>query len=122
MDKETSRTIIAVAAIIAATIILVSFKNGFGSIGSGSAPIPQQAAPNVAPVAPEVKIDVKALPDDDPAMGPANAKVTIVEFSDYQCPFCERFYTNVEKQMITDYVKTGKVRFIYRDFPLGFHP
>jgi protein-disulfide isomerase len=57
--------------------------------------------------------------DDDPAKGPANAPVTIVEFSDFQCPFCGRAEATV-KQVLDNY--KDKVRFVYRDFPLGMHP
>jgi protein-disulfide isomerase len=55
-----------------------------------------------------------------PAKGPANAKVTIVEFSDYQCPFCSRGYQTMENQVLKEY--GDKVRFIYKDFPLPMHP
>jgi protein-disulfide isomerase len=57
--------------------------------------------------------------DDDPFLGPADAPVTIVEFSDYQCPYCSRAEPIV-KQVLEKY--KGKVRFVYRDFPLSFHP
>jgi len=53
-----------------------------------------------------------------PAMGPADAKVTIVEFSDFQCPFCSRAKEVVDKVM-ADY--KGKVRLVFRDYPLPFH-
>jgi protein-disulfide isomerase len=43
-----------------------------------------------------------------------NAKVTIVEFSDFQCPFCSRFHTSVEPQLMKDYVQTGQVTFVYK--------
>jgi len=56
--------------------------------------------------------------DDDPARGPAAAKVTIVEFSDFQCPFCSRVEGTV-KQVMENY--KDKVRFVYRDFPLSIH-
>ncbi len=61
--------------------------------------------------------------DDDPVLGNANAPVTIVEFSDFQCPFCERFFTSTLPQIKTEYINTGKVKLIYRDFPLSsIHP
>lgn len=56
------------------------------------------------------------LEDDDPFLGNPNAKVTVVEFSDFQCPFCGRFFHETEPKIIDAYVKTGKVKFVYRDF------
>lgn len=55
-----------------------------------------------------------------PAKGPANAKVTIVEYSDFQCPFCSRGYATIENEVLKEY--GDKVRFIYKHFPLNFHP
>ncbi|HEV2339997.1 MAG TPA: thioredoxin domain-containing protein [Patescibacteria group bacterium] len=51
-----------------------------------------------------------------PVMGNANATVKIVEFADFQCPFCEQFYTQTESQIITDYVKTGKAAFYFDNY------
>lgn len=59
--------------------------------------------------------------DDDPFLGDANAQVTIVEWSDFECPFCSRFAQNTFSQIKEKYIDTGKVKFVYRDFPLGFH-
>lgn len=57
-----------------------------------------------------------------PIEGNANAAITIVEFSDFECPFCESFYTNSLKLIRSEYVNTGKVKLAYRHFPLTFHP
>ena len=66
---------------------------------------------------------MKALVDDDTVQGSANAPVTIVEFSDYQCPFCQRFYQQTLPQIEQNYIQTGKAKFVYRDFPLSsIHP
>ncbi len=78
-----------------------------------------EALPNNAPSAKDK--DLTALTDDDAVKGDKNAPVTIVEFSDYECPFCEKFYSETYSQIEKNYIKTGKVKFIYRDFPLGFH-
>lgn len=64
--------------------------------------------------------DVSA--DDDAVKGNADAPVTIIEFSDFQCPFCGKFVKETLPQLDKDYIQTGKVKFIFRDFPLEFHP
>ncbi len=58
---------------------------------------------------------------DDPYKGETDAQVTMVEFSDYQCPFCSRHTRNVLPQLEKNYVETGKVKYVLRDFPLSFH-
>lgn len=50
-------------------------------------------------------------------VGDAHAPVTIIEYSDYQCPFCERFYTQTFPDLKKQYIDTGKVQFVYQDFP-----
>jgi protein-disulfide isomerase len=59
--------------------------------------------------------------DDDAAKGDESAPVTIVEFSEFQCPFCARFSANTLPQIRKAYVDTGKVKFVFRDYPLSFH-
>ncbi len=51
-------------------------------------------------------------------LGNKNAKVTIVEFGDFQCPFCKEFYQQTFNDLKTKYVDTGEVQYIFRDFPL----
>ena len=64
---------------------------------------------------------VQVSQDDDPAIGPEDAPVVIIEFSDYQCPFCRKFATETLDKILEAY--KGKVRFVYRDFPLeNIHP
>jgi len=61
--------------------------------------------------------------DDDPIKGNLNAPITIVEFSDFQCPFCARFHSTTLPQLEANYIDSGKVKFVYRDFPIqGIHP
>lgn len=52
-----------------------------------------------------------------PLLGNKDAKVHIVEFADFRCPFCEKFFTDTESQIIKDYVNTGKASFSFRQFP-----
>jgi protein-disulfide isomerase len=57
----------------------------------------------------------------NPAIGPEDAPVKIIEFSDYQCPYCKRWYDAVKTRLLSDYA--GKIRFVYRDMPLSsIHP
>jgi len=119
-------------AILAILLIISVFTGGFGirSSGSGNSaaveaqPAQQrQAQPTQAaqPAQAPPQIDMEALVDDDTIKGDKNAPVTIVEWSDFECPFCTRFYQNTLGQIDEQYIKTGKVKLVYRDFPLGFH-
>ncbi len=60
-------------------------------------------------------------PGTGPTWGPATAKVTIIEFSDFQCPYCEAFFTNTYPQIKKQY--GDKIRFVFRNFPItSIHP
>lgn len=126
MGNETGKTIISVVAIIAAVIVLVAARNMLIPAiagGSGAVAAPPTVAPSKPTLpAPPANVDRKALADDDPVKGKADAKVTIIEFSDFQCPFCARFWKDTLPQIQKEYIDTGKARLIYRDYPLGFHP
>lgn len=78
------------------------------------------AQPPDAPTAPTGPIDVDN--GHFPVKGDKDAPVTIVEFSDFECPFCGRFYTDTLPTLIKDYIDTGKAKLYYRHFPLSFHP
>jgi protein-disulfide isomerase len=56
------------------------------------------------------------------SIGRADAPVTLVEFGDYQCPFCKKFHTDAYGELKKNYIDAGKVRFVSRDLPLEFHP
>src|SRR2546428_6821763 len=80
------------------------------------APQPAAAAPQ-RPADENVKLDLRGAH----AMGRDDAPVTMVEFTDLECPFCRTFHTGTFEQIKRDYIDTGKVRFVTRDFPLDFH-
>jgi protein-disulfide isomerase len=66
---------------------------------------------------------VRASVGDAPMLGSADAPVTIVEFSDYQCPFCQRFFATTLPVLRRDYIDSGKVRYVFRDYPIDqLHP
>jgi protein-disulfide isomerase len=78
-------------------------------------PLPVQEQPE------PVEVDTTNLADDDAVKGDADAPVTIVEFSDFECPFCGRYFEQTYPKIVQNYIETGKVKYIFRDFPLSFH-
>ncbi|MBU0953212.1 MAG: DsbA family protein [Nanoarchaeota archaeon] len=82
----------------------------------------QQPVAPTAPNEPEAPVRVQASIDDDAVLGSPNAPVTIIEFSDFQCPYCEKFFTETHELIKEQYIDTGKVKLVFRDFPLSFHP
>ncbi len=73
------------------------------------------APPQAAPVPERLSLD------DDPVLGSRKARVGIVEFSEFECGFCARFHRETFPQIKSRYVASGKVLYVFRDFPLGFH-
>lgn len=59
--------------------------------------------------------------DDDPVIGDPNAAITIIEFSDYECPFCQRHFNTTHPQLLSEFINTGQAKLIFRDLPLSFH-
>lgn len=72
-----------------------------------------------AVAAPTEPVDVSI--DDDAVKGDKDAPVTIIEFSDFECPFCARHFSQTLPQIQENYIDTGKVKYVFRDYPLGFH-
>lgn len=110
--------IIVAGLLIAASVLFVG-SGGTASLFHGPSVAPaQQADGSAAP------IDTSKLEDgEDPVLGNADAKVTIVEFSDFQCPYCRSFYNDTFALLKKTYIDTGKVRLVFRDFPLtSLHP
>ena len=114
-------------------LIIAAFAVGllYGKVSvyeTGNAPSNNQAAQ--APAAPqepqEVILDdatfAKLLDNPAASKGNKNAPVSLVEFTDYQCPFCARYVTDTYNQIVENYVDTGDVYYVVRDLPLGFHP
>ncbi len=73
-----------------------------------------------APAAPLIVEDLDT--GDLPVQGDENAPITMVEFSDFECPFCAQFFRDTYPQIKAEYIDTGKVKVYYRHYPLSFHP
>jgi len=77
------------------------------------------AQPQPAPTSDKVKMSVAP---GWYSLGRDDAPVTVVEFADYQCPFCRKFHSDTFAEIKKNYIDTGKVRYVSRDLPLDFHP
>lgn len=104
--------IFVLGGVLGGMFVKIQYLEGKISGVNTAAPNPSVAAPTAPQGPTTVNIKVTA---DDPVLGDPNAKLTIVEFADYQCPYCGRFQTDVEKKLIQDYVNTGKVKFVYKN-------
>jgi protein-disulfide isomerase len=111
--------LVPIAIIIAGTMIsgAVVYSNKYKANLAGSAgkALPSQKE-ELPPEDPNKIYEVSA--DDDPYIGPKDAKVTLIEFSDFECPFCRKNVATI-KELIKTY--GGKIKVVFRDFPLDFH-
>ena len=111
MDEEKGYIISLPISILAAAI-LISGSIIYSTTRKGVvAPVGVDVAPAAA-----VNGQIAPVTERDMALGDKDAPVTFVVYADYQCPFCGRFFTTVEASLIQEYVKTGKVRLVHRDF------
>ena len=124
-------------ALASVALALAFFFAGFWARGlvdgprtaaSAPAPAAQTTLPPAAAAAPTATPPPVSAPlvgavsvDDDPARGPENALVTIIEFSDFQCPFCKSFFDQTQPIVFATY--GDRVRYVFRDFPIAsLHP
>lgn len=82
----------------------------------------KQQKGDAAPAAPAPPEKVRVKLGREFALGRSDAPLVMVEYTDYQCAFCNRFSTTTFPELKKRYIDTGKLRFISRDFPLDFHP
>lgn len=130
LHMESKNTLVStpVAILLGCFMISVSLLLSGGVIkigkttGIAAAPTaPAAPAAPAAPQAPAAPTTAKASVDDDPIIGDKNAPITLIEFSDYECPFCKRHFEQTYTQLKKDYIDTGKVKLVFRDYPLPFH-
>ena len=142
-DKETfTITKVALWQIFVGVLVVVLaisvFTGGFGGISSITGgivsddanepirvvlnpeqPQPVPSAPTVPVVPPSVvEVDI----GNSPVLGDEDAPVTIIEFSDFECPFCAKWNLETKGQIEEQYINTGKVKLVYMHYPLSFHP
>jgi len=125
MDSEETITLKTETLWKISTFVLLAVILGYLAFGGGSEPntTGRAVVPPTGGAAPSgnAVINMEDLLDDDAVKGDSDAPVTIVEWSDYECPFCGRFYEQTYTQIVSQYIDTGKVKLVFRDFPLSFH-
>ncbi len=127
IPKKITMTQLIVAALVIMSFLLGSLytkvqyleKNGSSKVQVAAVQATPPSVPtqnNGAAQAPAGKI--KEVTSSDRIRGNPNAKVTLVEYSDFECPFCKRFHPTMQELMKT---YGDKIRWVYRDYPLSFH-
>lgn len=115
-EKISRNTLVLAGAVILGSLIVAGAITMGGGIKKEEAilPVPEQPS--------EEDTTATTNLDNDPILGKAGeAKVAIVEFSDYECPFCKRFHEETYSDLIKEYVESGKATYTFRDYPLSFH-
>ncbi len=110
-------SILIAAVMISGTIIYTKSSSSKSLVGQNNgqvAAIGQQGGNKPS-------VSGKVSTDDDPVLGNKNAPLTIIEFSDYECPFCKRSFDQLLPDLKKNYIDTSKLKLVYRDFPLSFH-
>jgi len=113
MEDKNQAYLIPASIIVAGAIIAVAVMYASGvDFGGEKADLKKQS--------PEAQAGAAAallgVVEGDQVLGSPSAPVTFIEFGDFQCPFCGRFYSTTEKELVEKYVKTGQVKLIWRDF------
>ena len=130
--KKSTYNILIISIII--TVGIAAFFAGSYTTNLNSDQISQEEFNNeIAKL--ELRILEKQLPtkqpsmplkistDNDPIIGNPNAPITIIEFSDFQCPFCARFHVETFPSIMNEYIDKGQVKLVFRDFPIqSIHP
>jgi protein-disulfide isomerase len=121
MKKEKKDLFLPISIIVAAILIggaiifSVFYRPGSApSLGNGNAGANAGAA--VAQTPTTTIASLMTLGPRDAVLGNQNAPVTIIEYGDYQCPFCARYFTQIQPLIKSQYIDTGKAKMVFRDF------
>lgn len=112
-DRFLPVSILIAAVLVGGAIVFATLYRPSGGVqGTGSPNVPAGSGKIGVPT----PAAVMSLGPRDVVLGNANAPVTVIEYGDYQCPYCAMFFTQVEPTLKSNYIDTGKVKFIFRDF------
>ncbi len=112
---------------IASALVIAAFLGGYviGNLGETKTTTQNtyQPIPTQTPTQPSTQTRIAISIGDSPVMGNPNAPVTMIEFSDFQCPFCGEFFSQTLPDVEKRYIESGKVRLVFKNFPLeNLHP
>ncbi len=128
MNRNTKKICLTILAIIAVVaLIIFAAQNLFGKDNKKTAPSAEQNKEQSKDSAKEednkiIEGEAKNLLEigaNDIILGDKNAPLTIIEYASLSCPHCATFYSDAYPKLKEEYIKTGKVKFVYRDFPLN---
>jgi len=112
-----------ISGILFILLLISIFTSGFGFGGETPTAAAVQDEPADEPKEPAPKLTVDDLDlEGVPFLGEEDAEITMVIYDDFQCPFCARFEQQAWLKIKEEYIDTGKAKFYYKHFPLGFHP
>ncbi|MBI2623075.1 MAG: thioredoxin domain-containing protein [Candidatus Liptonbacteria bacterium] len=103
-DLFLPASILAAGVLIAGSIIYLVGAKNTPAVGPSAGDEGRRAAA------------LLAVLEDDAVLGSKDAPVMVIEYGDYQCPFCGSFFRDIEPALRDTYIKTGKAKFVYRDF------
>ena len=110
---------------LTSSIALLTLGVGLGTGGTLLLLATTTLPPSNEPPQPQTKLQPKLTTDllleGEPSLGHAQALLTIVEFSDFECRYCQQFHQTVLPNLKKEYIESGLVRFIHKDLPLPFH-
>jgi protein-disulfide isomerase len=113
-------SILIAAVMVAGALVFATIYHGGAGGSAGTANVAQNnaaAAPTGMTASATTTAAILALGPRDAILGSPNAPVTVIEYGDYQCPFCAQYYQTVQPQLMQQYINTGKVKMVFRDFP-----
>lgn len=111
MLHAPSLAIGAIIASITITLVIFGFNNSSNEMGLSMEPTPKMDQ-----IGPEKITMDTFLSNGSPILGDPDAPITLVEFGDYQCHYCNVFFQSIEKDILKNYVDTGKVKIIFKDY------
>lgn len=105
-------SILIAAVVVGGALVFAALYKGGAAPAAGNAGNGAAAVTSTSMTAQQAM----TLGPRDAILGNASATVTLIEYGDYQCPYCGEFFSQTEPEIIQNYVNTGKVRFVFRDF------